>query len=166
MKVLLVTHAKTLNRPPKRLSMRGRIEIEQVVDMLVGELGDGYRINKAVSSSAVRCLETAIACVDELGSDGLKRVETDGRLKRLDSPDKLDGVIRDNSEEGLAVFCHADLGGVLPGSDRVRGVRDGWFEYKPVMVILEWEPDRAWEENTTLAVKVVPEETSLLAGDD
>ena len=162
MKVVLVTHAKTANRPPRRLSLTGKYEVEQVIDMIKGRMGDGYRIQKAVSSPAARCLDTALLCLEEIGSPELNRVETDRRLTRLDSPDKLEGVIRDNAQEGLAIFCHADLGGVLPHKERVEKVKDGWFEPKPVLVILDWGPGRTWENATVDAVLTVPEEVSLL----
>jgi len=164
MKVLMVTHARTGNRPPRRVSVRGRYELELVVDMIIGEMGEDYRITKAVSSSAVRCIDTALTCVEELGSPDLKRIETDPRLARLDSPEKLNGVIRDNAVEGLAIFCHADLGGVLPKAAGVRDVKDGWFLHRPVMAVLDWSPERGWEENPVQAVKTVPEESSLIAG--
>ena len=162
MKVVLVTHAKTANRPPRRLSLTGKYEVEQVIDMIKGRMGDGYRIQKAVSSPAARCLDTALLCLEEIGAPDLNRVETDRRLTRLDSPDKLEGVIRDNAQEGLAIFCHADLGGVLPHKERVEKVKDGWFEPKPVLVILDWGPGRTWENATVDAVLTVPEEVSLL----
>src|SRR5512135_1807528 len=109
MKVVMVTHAKTKGKPPRRLSLTGEYQVENVVDMIRGHMGPGYRITKAVSSSAARCLDTALLSIEELGSDGITRVETDPRLARLDSPDKLGGVIQDNAQEGLAIFCHADL---------------------------------------------------------
>ncbi len=162
MKVVLVTHAKTANRPPRRLSLTGKYEVEQVIDMIKGKMGDGYRIQKAISSPAARCLDTALLCLEEIGAADLNRVETDRRLTRLDSPDKLEGVIRDNAQDGLAIFCHADLGGVLPHKERVDRVKDGWFEPKPVLVILDWGPGRQWENATVEAVLTVPEEESLL----
>jgi len=163
MKVVFVTHAKTTNRPPRRLSLAGKWEVEQVVDMLKGELGPGYRITRAVSSSAARCLETAILCLEEVGADDLTRVETDERLARLDDPGKLEGVLREKAQEGLAVFCHADLGGVLPAKLNEGAVRDGWFTKKPVLVVMDWEPGEKWEQSRVLAVKTVPEEISLMA---
>jgi len=164
MKVVMVTHASAAKRPPKRVSVRGRYELEQAVDMVVGEMGADYRIARAVSSSAVRCIDTAMTFVEELGSPDLKRIETDPRLARLDSPDKLDGVIRDNAVEGLAVFCHADLGGVLPKSAGVREVKDGWFLHRPVVVVLEWSPERGWEDNVVVSAKTTPEDVSLITG--
>lgn len=163
MKVVFVTHAKTTNRPPKRLSLAGRWEVEQVVDMIRGEMGPGYRITRAVSSSAARCLETAILCLEELGADDLARIETDERLARLDSPDKLEGVLREKAQDGLAVFCHADLGGVLPAKLDKDAVKDGWFTRKPVLVVMDWEPGEKWEHSRVVAVKTVPEEISLMA---
>ena len=162
MKVVLITHAKTSNKPPKRLSFAGRYGVEQVVDMIKGKLGERYRIQKAVSSPAARCIDTALVCMEEVGADDLNRLDTDHRLARLDKADKLEAVIRDNAQEGLAVFCHADLGGVLPGKEKIMGIKEGWFEHKPVLVILDWGPSRAWNENTVEAVLTVPEETSLL----
>jgi len=162
MKVILITHAKTSNKPPKRLSLVGGFEVEQVVDMIKGKLGERYRIQKAVSSPAARCLDTALLCLEEIGSDDISKIDTDHRLARLDKADKLEGVIRDNAQDGLAIFCHADVGGVLPGKENILNVKEGWFQAKPVLVIMDWGPGRAWSENTVEAVLTVPEETSLI----
>ena len=162
MKVLLITHAKTSNRPPRRLSITGRYEVEQVIDMVKGRLGERYRIQKAVSSPAARCLDTALTCLEEIGAEDVNKVDTDYRLARLDKADKLEAVIRDNAQEGLAIFCHADLGGVLPHKENILKIKEGWFEPKPVMVVLEWGPSRSWEENTVEAALTVPEVTSLM----
>jgi broad specificity phosphatase PhoE len=162
MKVVLVTHAKTSGRPPRRLSLTGRYEVEQVVDMIKGKLGEGFRIQKAVSSPAARCLETALLCLEEIGTEDITRIDTDRRLARLDKPDTLESVIRDNAQEGLAVFCHADLASVLPHKEKLLRVKEGWFEVKPVLVIMDWGPSRTWQENTVDAVLTVPEEVSLL----
>ena len=156
MKVVLITHAKTSNKPPKRLSFTGRFEVEQVVDMLKGRLGDRFRIQKAVSSPAARCVDTALLCMEELGAEDLSRIDTDHRLSRLDKADKLEGVIRDNAQEGLVIFCHADLGGVLPGKEKISGTKEGWFEHKPVLVIMDWGPSRNWADNTVEAVLCQP----------
>ena len=162
MKVVIITHAKTSTRPPRRLSLTGRYEVEQVVDMLRGAMGEKYRIEKAVSSSAARCIDTALLCLEEIGSESVSRVETDPRLARLDSPAKLEGVIRDNAQEGLAIFCHADLGGVLPQKERARMVTDGWFDVRPVLAIIDWPPEKPWDEATIDKLFTVPEEVSLL----
>jgi broad specificity phosphatase PhoE len=162
MKVVLVTHAKTSGRPPKRLSLTGRYEVEQVVDMIKGKLGERFRVQKAVSSPAARCLETALLCLEEIGTEDISRVDTDRRLARLDKPDTLESVIRDNAQEGLAIFCHADLAGVLPHKEKLLRVKEGWFEVKPVLVIMDWGPSRTWQDNTVDAVFTVPEEVSLL----
>jgi phosphohistidine phosphatase SixA len=164
MKVVLVTHAKTKHKPPRRLSLSGTYEVEQIIDMIKGHMGPGYRITKAVSSSAARCLDTALLCIEDLGSEGISRVETDPRLARLDSPDKLGGVIQDNAQEGLAVFCHADLASALPQRDRIKRVKDGWFEPKPVLAIIDWPPEKRWEEATIDWLLTVPEDESLLKG--
>jgi hypothetical protein len=160
----IVTHAKTSRRPPRRLSVTGRYEVEQVVDMIKGRMGEKYRIEKAVSSSAARCLDTAMLCLEEIGAEGVTRIETDPRLARLDSPAKLEGVIRDNAQAGLAIFCHADLGSVLPQKARIKGVVDGWFAHRPVLAILDWSPGGPWEDNTLDFLATVPEETLLLKG--
>jgi len=162
MKVVLITHAKTSNRPPRRLSVSGKYGIEQVVDMVKGRLGERYRIQKAVSSPAVRCIDTALLCLEEIGAEDVSKIDTDHRLARLDKADKLEAVIMDNAQEGLAIFCHADLGGVLPNKQNINHIKEGWFEVKPVLVIMDWGPGRKWEENTVEAVLTIPEETSLI----
>ncbi|HLB25723.1 MAG TPA: phosphoglycerate mutase family protein [Nitrospirota bacterium] len=162
MKIVLVTHAKTSNRPPRRLSMAGSYEVEQVVDMIKGKLGEKFRIQKAVSSPAARCLDTALLCLEEMGGEEVNRVETDRRLARLDKPDALEAVIRDNAQEGLAIFCHADLASVLPHKEKLLKVKEGWFEVKPVLVIMDWGPSRTWDENTVDAVLSAPTYESLI----
>ncbi len=162
MKIVIITHAKTANRPPKRLSLTGRYEVEQVVDMVKGKLGERYRIQKAVSSPAARCLDTALLALEELGSDDISKVDTDKRLARLDKADLLEAVIRENAQEGLAIFCHADVAGALPHKENIKGIKEGWFEMKPVLVIMDWAPSHKWNESTIDAVLTVPEETSLM----
>ena len=83
MKIVLITHAKTSNKPPRRLSLVGGFEVEQVVDMIKGKLGERYRIQKAVSSPAARCLDTALVCLEEIGADDISKIDTDHRLARL-----------------------------------------------------------------------------------
>lgn len=162
MKIVIITHAKTANRPPRRLSLTGRYEVEQVVDMVKGKLGERYRVQKAVSSPAARCLDTALLTLEELGSGDVSKVDTDRRLGRLDKADALESVIRENAQEGLAIFCHADVAGILPHKETITKVKEGWFEVKPVLVIMDWGPSRKWEENTIDAVLTVPEMTSLI----
>lgn len=164
MKVVMVTHAKTTGKPPRRLSLTGEYQVENIVDMIKGHMGAGYRITKAVSSSAARCLDTALLCLEEIGADDITRIETDTRLARLDSTDKLEGVIRDNAQEGLAIFCHADLASALPQKERMTRVKDGWFEARPVLAIIDWPPEKRWEEATIEALLTVPEDVSLLKG--
>jgi|GEM_PF-1562969 len=155
MRIILVTHAETVNAPPRPLSKKGIREAKSAAGRIRSLMGDNFRVTKAVSSPAVRCIETALVIIKELSGEKLRRLDTDPRLmaaKEPMEPDQLLRAIVDYACDGILVVLHADLANALPKRERIGGVVDGWFQTRPVLAIIDWEEDHPWDENRVLTL--------------
>jgi phosphohistidine phosphatase SixA len=155
MRIILVTHTETTDAPPRPLSKKGIKEAKAVAGRIRKLMGDGFRVTKAVSSPAVRCIETALAIAKELSGEKLRKLDTDPRLMAAKEPmeqDQLARAIVDYACNGILIVLHADLANALPKRERVGGVVDGWFQIRPVLAIIDWEEDRPWDENRLLTL--------------
>ena len=155
MRIILVTHAETVNAPPRPLSKKGIREAKSAAGRIRSLMGDNFRVTKAVSSPAVRCIETALVIIKELSGEKLRRLDTDPRLmaaKEPMEPDQLTRAIKDYACDGILIVLHADLANALPKRERIGGVVDGWFQVRPVLAIIDWEEDRPWDENRVLTL--------------
>lgn len=155
MRIIFITHAETTDEPPRLLSKRGIKDTRSAAGRIRKLMGDDFRIPKAVSSPAVRCIETALVILRELSGEKLRRLDTDPRLmaaKEPMEPDQLARAMEDYACDGILVVLHADLANALPKRDRIEGVVDGWFQTRPVLAIVDREEDRPWEENKIVAL--------------
>jgi len=145
MRIILITHAGTKKEPPRLLSDAGRAQAKGLAGLIAGIMGGEFRITKAVSSPAVRCIETALIVLGALSADTLRRLDTDPRLMAAKEPmehDQLHRALADYACDGMLVCLHADLANALPGRDALPLTADGWFQIRPVLCLLDWEPDR------------------------
>jgi phosphohistidine phosphatase SixA len=164
MRVVLVTHAETAEQAPRGLSAAGIASAGRVVERVRKIMGEAWRVRKAVSSPAVRCVQTALVIVSALSGEKLRRLDTDPRLMAANDPmgpDQLARALADYPCEGLLVVLHADLAAALPGGDDLSGVADGWFAERPILCVLDWEPARPWDENAIIVLEG-PDGSSLL----
>ena len=155
MRIIFVTHAETLDAPPKLLSKKGKRQAKSVANLIKKLLGDNFKVSKAVSSPAIRCIETSLLILKELSGKKMRRVDTDPRLiaaKEPMEPDQLSRAIIDYACDGVLVTLHADLANALPARDKIKNVSDGWFQTRPVLAIFDWEQDRPWEESKVLFI--------------
>ncbi len=153
MRIIFVTHAETLDAPPRLLSKRGKKQAKSTAKLIKKLLGDDFKVSKAVSSPAIRCIETSLIILKELSGEKMRRVDTDPRLmaaREPMEPDQLLRAIADYSCDGVLVTLHADLANALPARDKIDNVSDGWFQTRPVLAIVDWEQDRPWEESKIL----------------
>lgn len=153
MRIILITHAETEKDPPRLLSDTGRAQAEGLVKIITDIMGADFRIRKAVSSPAVRCIETALIVLGALAADPLRRLDTDPRLmaaKEPMEPDQLHRALIDYGCDGMLISQHADLANALPKRDAVPHTADGWFQIRPVVCLLDWEPNRSFKENRIL----------------
>lgn len=153
MRIILITHAETEKDPPRLLSDTGRAQADDLIEGIKNIMGADFRIKKAVSSPAVRCIETALIVLGALAADPLRRLDTDPRLmaaKEPMEPDQLHRALVNYACDGMLISQHADLANALPKRDSVLHTADGWFQIRPVMCLLDWEPDRRFEENRIL----------------
>ncbi|MBN1883349.1 MAG: histidine phosphatase family protein [Deltaproteobacteria bacterium] len=153
MRIILITHAETNTHPPRCLSDAGREQARALVGFIADVMGADFRIKKAVSSPAVRCIETALIVLDALSADTLRRLDTDPRLMAAKEPmesDQLHRALIDYACDGMLVSLHADLANALPKRDTIPNTADGWFQTRPVLCLLDWEPDRGLEESRIL----------------
>jgi phosphohistidine phosphatase SixA len=155
MRIILVTHAETTDAAPRPLSKKGTKEAKAAAGRIRKLMGDGFRVTKAVSSPAVRCIETALVIAKELSGEKLRRLDTDPRLmaaREPMEPDQLERAIKDYACDGILIVLHADLANALPKRERIGGVTDGWFQTRPVLAIIDWEEGRPWDENGLLTL--------------
>lgn len=155
MRIILVTHAETTDAPPRPLSEKGIKEAKGAAGRIRKFMGEDFRVTKAVSSPAVRCIETALVILKELSGEKLRRLDTDPRLmaaREPMEPDQLARAIRDYACDGILVVLHADLANALPKRERIGGIVDGWFQTRPILAITDWEEDRLWDENKIIAI--------------
>lgn len=127
-------------------------------------MGPAWRARKAVSSPAVRCLQTALEVASALPDEKLRRIDTDPRLMAARDPmdpEQLFGALADYPCEGLLVVLHADLASALAGLCRPLSASEGWFSTRPVICILDWDNDRPRGE-TRIVLLEGPEGASLL----
>jgi len=153
LRIILITHAETNKTPPRRLSDTGRTQAGDLAGIITDIMGGDFRIQKAVSSPAVRCIETALIVLDALAADMLRRLDTDPRLMAAKEPmehDQLHRALVDYGCEGMLICQHADLANALPRRDTIPHTADGWFQTRPIVCLLDWEPDRNFEENRIL----------------
>ena len=165
MRIIMVTHAETTDGAPKKLSENGKGQARDLVGRITGVMGEDFKIPKAVSSPAVRCIETALEILGELSGEKLRRLDTDPRLMAAKEPmgtDQLSRAISDYGCDGLLVSLHADLANALPKTGEIGETRDGWFQVRPVLAILDWEPDRKWDENRIIRI-LGPDGDSLIS---
>jgi len=152
-RMILITHAETKKAPPRLLSDTGRAQAGDLAGIITDSMGGDFRIQKAVSSPAVRCIETALIVLDTLAEDTLRRLDTDPRLMAAKEPmesDQLHRALVDYGCDGMLICQHADLANALPKRDTIPHTADGWFQIRPVVCLLDWEPDRNFEENRIL----------------
>lgn len=164
MRIVIVTHAETRDEAPRNLSDKGRRQAKDLVGRITGVMGGDFRIPKAVSSPAVRCIETAFEILGELSGDKLRRLDTDPRLMAAKDPmegDQLSRAISDYGCDGLLVSLHADLANALPSRKKIGETKEGWFQVRPVLAILDWEPGRMWDENRIVKL-LGPDGSSLV----
>ena len=168
MRIIFVTHAETLDAPPRLLSKRGRRQAKSVAKLIVKVLGNDFKIEKAVSSPATRCIETSLVILKELSGKKIRRLDTDPRLmaaKEPMEPDQLARALMDYTCDGILITLHADLANALPTRDKIKNVSDGWFQTRPVLAIVDWEQDRPWEESKILYL-LGPNAKPLIEPDD
>ncbi len=168
MRIIFVTHAETLDTPPRLLSNKGRRQAKSVASLIVKVLGNDFKFGKAVSSPAIRCIETSLLILKELSGEKMKRLDTDPRLmaaKEPMEPDQLARAIMDYTCDGILVTLHADLANALPTRDKIENVSDGWFQTRPVLAIVDWEKDRPWDESKVLFL-LGPNAKPLMEPDD
>jgi len=142
-RIVLVTHAEASEDAPRALTDAGVASAEQSAARIAHIMGKAWRVNKAVSSPAVRCVQTALVILGTLSGEKLRRLDTDPRLMAARDPmgpEQLFRALADYPCEGLLVVLHADLANALPGGCRPQGCRDGWFTERPVLCILDLEP--------------------------
>jgi len=154
--IILVTHADSKDAPPRALSEKGALEARKICGYIAECLGDDFRIAKAVSSPAVRCIETSLVILKELASDTLRRIDTDPKLMAAKEPmesDQLTRSLADFACNGTLVTLHADLANALPHRDAITCAPSGWFIVRPVLAIMDWEKNRPMEENTLLCLR-------------
>jgi len=152
-RIILITHAETSAAPPRSLSDQGRRQAKGLAGFIADIMGADFRIKKAVSSPAVRCIETALVVLEALSADRLRRLDTDPRLmaaKEPMEPDQLHRALADYACDGMLVCQHADLANALPGRIAPPVIDDGWFQTRPILCLFDWEPDRPWEQNRIL----------------
>jgi phosphohistidine phosphatase SixA len=152
-RTILITHAETKQTPPRSLSDTGRRQAERLAESIIDIMGMDFRIKKAVSSPAVRCIETALVVLEALATDALRRLDTDPRLmaaKEPMEPDQLHRALADYACDGMLVCQHADLANALPIRTALSVIDDGWFQTRPILCLFDWEPDRPWEDNRIL----------------
>jgi phosphohistidine phosphatase SixA len=150
MKIVLVTHADASEATPRLLTGPGIVSAGKVAVRIAGVMEGAWRIKKAVSSPAVRCVQTALVLLETLSHEKLRRLDTDPRLmagKDPMGPDQLYRAIADYPCEGLLMVLHADLANALPGVFRPLFCREGWFTERPVLCVLDWEKGRPPDEN-------------------
>jgi phosphohistidine phosphatase SixA len=155
MKIIFVTHAETKEHAPRRLSEDGVTQARKTAGLISGLMGSDFRITKAVSSPAIRCIETALEIVEALSGEKLRRLDTDPRLMAAKEPmeaDQLMRAIADYACDGLLVTLHADLANTLSIEGEQDIIQDGWFQVRPVLFVLDWEPGRPWGENKIIAL--------------
>lgn len=165
MRIILVTHAETRDEAPKNLSEKGRREARDLVGRITDVMGSDFRVPKAVSSPAVRCIETALEILGDLSGDKLRRLDTDPRLMAAKDPmegDQLSKAISNYGCDGLLVSLHADLANALPKREKIGETKEGWFQVRPVLTIIDWEPRRLWEENRIVRI-LGPDGNSLVS---
>lgn len=179
MRIIIVTHAETRGEAPRLLSDVGKDGIKEIAGLIRVVMGEEFRLEKAVSSPAVRCIETALLIMDEIAGDKLRRLDTDPRLMAANEPmepEQLHRALSDYGCDGLLVIMHADLANALPEKEGIKNsdiVKEGWFQARPVLALLDWKPDRLWKENRTISLmgldgksllpeKEVKEKTPLL----
>jgi phosphohistidine phosphatase SixA len=165
MRIIIVTHSETIDGAPKKLSENGRGQARDLVGRITGVMGEDFRIPKAVSSPAVRCIETALKILGELSGEKLRRLDTDPRLMAAKDPmegDQLSRALSDYGCDGLLVSLHADLANALPSGEKIKRTKEGWFQVRPVLAIIDWEPERKWDENRIIRV-LGPDGDSLVS---
>jgi len=163
-KTVLVTHTEAADHPPRLLTAAGLTSAAGVAVRIGEIMGAAWRIRKAVSSPAVRCVQTALAIIPALADDRLRRLDTDPRLmaaKDAMEPDQLFRALADYPCEGLLVVLHADLANALAALCLPAGAVGGWFSLRPVLCVLDWVPERPIDENRILILEG-PERESLL----
>ncbi|MBN2223481.1 MAG: histidine phosphatase family protein [Deltaproteobacteria bacterium] len=164
MRIVLVTHAEASEAAPRPLTDEGILSAERAAARIGGVMGESWRVKKAVSSPAVRCVQTALVILGTLSGEKLRRLDTDPRLmaaKDPMEPDQLFRALADYPCEGLLVVLHADLANAMPGGCRPGACSGGWFTERPVICILDWEPERPWKESRVIALEA-PDGGSLL----
>ncbi len=164
MRIVLVTHAQAEEHAPRGLSDEGIASAQKAARRIREIMGETWRVQKAVSSPAVRCVQTALVIVSALSGEKLRRLDTDPRLmaaKDPMEPQQLAGALADYPCEGLLVLLHADLANALPDRGRLLGARGGWFSERPIICSMEWEEQRPWEENRIVVLEG-PDGASLL----
>ncbi len=150
MKIVLVTHAEASEAPPRLLTGAGVISAGKAAGRIAQIMGETWRVKKAVSSPAVRCIQTALVLLETLADEKLRRLDTDPRFMAARDPmdpDQLSRALADYTCEGLLVALHADLANALPGGCRPLLCREGWFTERPVICVLDWESERPPDEN-------------------
>ncbi len=167
MRIVLVTHAEASEVAPRALTDAGIASAERAAERIGRAMGETWRVNKAVSSPAVRCVQTALAILETLSGEKLRRLDTDPRLmaaKDPMEPDQLFRALADYPCEGLMAVLHADLANALPGGCRPRACSDGWFTVRPVLCILDREPGGS-PDDTRIVLLEGPDGVSLLPAD-
>ena len=165
MRIVLVTHAETAEEAPRRLSEAGIESARVAADRIREIMGGEWRVRKAVSSPAVRCVETALVILSILADEKTRRIDTDPRLMAARDPmepTQLAGALADYPCDGLLVSLHADLANALPAALGIGEAEGGWFRVRPIVAVLEREKASHWEETTIIAL-VGPDGKSLLA---
>jgi phosphohistidine phosphatase SixA len=149
-KIVLVTHAEAAERPPRLLTTAGIVSAGRLAVRMGECMGPAWRVRKAVSSPAIRCIQTALAVMPALADDKLRRLDTDPRLMAARDPmepNQLFGALADYPCEGLLVVLHADLANALTSLCRPLAESGGWFRIRPVICVMDWEKDRPGGEN-------------------
>lgn len=153
MRIVLVTHAEASELPPRPLTHAGVSSAGKAAKRIGEIMGPAWRARKAVSSPAVRCIQTAIEMLTTLADEKLRRLDTDPRLMAARDPmepDQFFGALTDYPCEGLLVVLHADLAGALSGLCRPLAARDGWFSLRPVICVMDCDEGRPSGENRVL----------------
>jgi phosphohistidine phosphatase SixA len=166
-RIVLVTHAEASEVAPRALTDAGIISAERAAERIGRAMGETWRVNKAVSSPAVRCVQTALVILGTLAGQKLRRLDTDPRLmaaKDPMEPDQLFRALADYSCEGLLVVLHADLANAMPCGCRPRACGDGWFTQRPVICILDRDPGGS-HDNARIVLLEGPDGASLLPPD-
>jgi phosphohistidine phosphatase SixA len=164
MRIVLVTHAQADEHAPRGLSREGTASAHRAARRIPEIMGETWRVQKAVSSPAVRCVQTALVIVSALPGEKLRRLDTDPRLMAAQDPmepGQLAGALADYPCDGLLVVLHADLANALPDRERLLGAGRGWFSERPVICIAEWDGRLPWEESRIVVLEG-PDGTSLL----